>query len=284
MGLPTLRFAAFRQPHIAALATTMQPLYNEIGSTYCATRCADPAIAKTLANLVEVHNGRRFLDLACGTGNYTTALAEIGGEWHGCDISDVMINQARSRSTSIDWQLSKADLLPYQSQYFDGAMCTLAIHHFPDLLKPFQEVHRILDQGIFALFTAFPEQMERYWLCHYFPEMMKSSIAQMPAQELVAAALQSAGFEIEKIVPFYITNELQDLFLYSGKDRPSQYLDSAVRANISSFASRCSAGELASGLERLSRDIASGQFSTVAASYQSMLGDYAYVVARKRCG
>ncbi|MBX7228965.1 MAG: class I SAM-dependent methyltransferase [Burkholderiaceae bacterium] len=262
----------------------MQPLYNEIGSTYCATRRADPTIARTLAGLVEVQKGRRFLDLACGTGNYTTALASIGGEWHGCDISDVMINQARSKSPAIDWKLSKADSLPYQSKYFDGAMCTLAIHHFPDLLKPFQEVHRVLDQGVFALFTAFPEQMEGYWLCHYFPEMMKSSIVQMPAQTLVTAALESAGFEIEKIEPFYITNELQDLFLYSGKDRPNQYLDSAVRANISSFASRCSVEELSAGLERLSRDIESGEFSKVAASYQSTHGDYAYVVARKRRG
>lgn len=260
----------------------MQPLYNEIGSTYCATRRADPFIAKTLARLVKVQKGHRFLDLACGTGNYTTALAEIGGEWHGCDISEVMINQARSKSSLIGWQLSKADSLPYQSKYFDGAMCTLAIHHFPDLLKPFQEVHRVLEQGVFVLFTAFSEQMEGYWLCHYFPEMMKSSIAQMPAQALVTTALQSSGFEIEKIEPFYITNELQDLFLYSGKDNPNQYLDPAVRANISSFASRCSKGELASGLERLSRDIESGEFSRVAASYQSTQGDYAYVVARKR--
>jgi SAM-dependent methyltransferase len=232
---------------------------------------------------VELREGRRFLDLACGTGNYTTALASIGGQWHGCDISAVMLNQARSKSSSIDWQLSKADSLPYQNDYFDGAICTLAIHHFSDLLKPFREVHRVLDQGPFVLFTAFPEQMEGYWLCHYFPEMMKRSIAQMPTQELVTAALLSAEFEIEKIVQYTITNELQDLFLYSGKDRPRQYFDPAVRANISSFASRCSEAELSEGLERLSRDIESGNFSKVASSYQSTHGDYAYVIARKRC-
>jgi SAM-dependent methyltransferase len=261
----------------------MQPLYNDIGSTYCATRRADFVIAKTLAQLVEVQEGRRFLDLACGTGNYTNALASIGGSWSGCDISEVMISQARLKNSAIDWQLSKADSLPYQSGFFDGAMCTLAIHHFPDLLKPFQEVHRVLNQGAFVLFTAFPHQMRKYWLCHYFPEMMKSSITQMPAQEVVTAALQSAGFELEKITPFYVINELQDLFLYSGKERPDQYLDPVVRANISSFASRCSAAELNTGLQRLSSDIESGEFSRVASSYVSTRGDYAYVVAKKRC-
>ena len=262
----------------------MQLLYNDIGHTYRTTRRADPAIAKTLADLLELQEDRRFLDLACGTGNYTDALASIGGNWYGCDISEVMVNQARLKNSTIDWKLSKADSLPYQNGYFHGAMCTLAIHHFPDQLKPFQEVYRVLNQGTFVLFTAFPEQMHEYWLCHYFPEMMKSSIAQMPAQELVTASLRSAGFEIEKITPFYVTNELQDLFLYSGKDRPNQYLDPTVRANISSFASHCSDAELADGLQRLSLDIESGTFSKVVSSYQSTRGDYAYVVARKRCG
>ena len=132
-----------------------------------------------------------------------------------------MVNQARLKNSTIDWKLSKADSLPYQNGYFDGAMCTLAIHHFPDLFQPFQEVHRVLNHGAFVLFTAFPDRMREFWLCHYFPEMMKSSIAQMPAQELVTASLRSAGFEIEKITPFYVTNELQDLFCIPGKIVPN---------------------------------------------------------------
>lgn len=259
----------------------MQALYNDIGSTYSVTRRADSEIAKTLAHLLEVQGERRFLDLACGTGNYTNALAAIGGSWSGCDISEVMINQARLKNAEINWQLSKADSLPYQNDFFDGAMCTLAIHHFADLLKPFQEVHRVLKQGNFVLFSAFPEQMQQYWLCHYFPEMMQSSITQMPAQALVTSALQTAGFEIEQITPFYVSNALQDLFLYSGKERPNQYLDPVVRANISSFASRCSQAELNTGLQRLSSDIESGEFSKIAARYVSTSGDYAYIVAKK---
>ena len=260
----------------------MQSLYNAIGSTYCATRRADPSLAKTLARFVEAQDGRCYLDLACGTGNYTNALASVSGTWYGCDISDVMLTQARAKNSKIEWKLSKADALPYQSAFFDGAMCTLAIHHFPELLQPFQEVHRVLNQGTFVLFTAFPEQMRDYWLCHYFPEMMRSSVAQMPAREQLTAALESAGFEIENAIPFYVTNELQDLFLYSGKERPILYLDPLVRANISSFASRCSPAELNAGLQQLRSDIESGDFSSVASSYQSVGGDYAFVVARKR--
>ncbi len=41
-----------------------------------------------------------------------------------------------------------------------------------------------------------------------------------------------------------MTNELQDPFLYSGKDRPELYFDSAIRADISSFVQWARAAEL----------------------------------------
>jgi SAM-dependent methyltransferase len=261
----------------------MQPLYNAIGSTYGATRRADPAIVHALARLIEIGDNKQFLDLACGTGNYTSALASLGGHWHGIDISDVMIKQAREKNPRVTWQLGSADTIPYPNSFLDGAMCTLAIHHFPKLLGPFKEVYRVLSHGRFVIFTAFPEQMRGYWLCHYFPEMMRSLIEQEPTQELVETSLRSAGFEVEDIIPFYVTNELQDLFLYSGKQRPEQYFDPLVRANTSPFASRCSSEELQKGLQMLRADLESGEFENVARSYQSAKGDYAYVVASKHC-
>lgn len=258
----------------------MKPLYNVIGSSYGTTRRADPFIARTLATLLSVEPGKNYLDLACGTGNYTKALASIGGHWHGSDISEVMIRQAQSGNREVQWQVSSASALPYPDAFFDGAMCTLAVHHFQDLLQPFREVRRTLRQGNFVLFTAFPEQMRRYWLCHYFPGMMELAIAQMPGQDLVRSQLESAGFSIERAVPFNVTNALQDLFLYSGKERPELYFNPAIRANMSSFASLCSHVELNAGMQKLHNDLASGSFSEIAASYQSQLGDYAYIEAK----
>lgn len=72
----------------------MQPLYDSIGSTYCATRRADPEITETISGLLNNNDGSRFLDVACGTGNYTSALASFGGQWYGTDISEIMLKQA----------------------------------------------------------------------------------------------------------------------------------------------------------------------------------------------
>jgi ubiquinone/menaquinone biosynthesis C-methylase UbiE len=260
----------------------MQAIYDTIGATYSSTRCADPAIVQCLARYTGAKNGFCFLDVGCGTGHYTKAIAIFGGEWHGTDISEIMVRQAQEESSGITWSVSNAASLPYRDGFFDGAICTLAIHHFPELASSFRRIWQVLKKGRFVIFTAFPEQIHGYWLSHYFPEMTRRSAEKMPAKQLVVSELQSVGFEIETIVPFDVTNELQDLFLYSGKDRPELYFNLAVRANISSFALLCSPEELRAGLTSLRADLNSGRFQGIAQSYATTAGGYAYVVANKK--
>jgi len=259
----------------------MPALYDTIGAAYGATRRANPGIVRALARYVEPQGGAEYLDLGCGTGNYTCALAPLGGNWHGIDPSAQMLAQAKRKSQSIGWTLGRAESLPFRSDTFDGVVCTLAIHHFAALESSFAEVFRVLRRGRFVLFTSFPEQMQAYWLCHYFPRMMERSWSQMPGEALVVNALRSAGFSAPEVSAFEVTNDLQDLFLYSGKHRPSQYLDAGVRANISSFAMHCPASELKHGLESLSNDVSSGRFQAVAKRYTSTSGDYAFIHVSK---
>ena len=259
----------------------MPALYDAIGATYGATRRADQGIVRALAAYIEPHGRANYLDLGCGTGNYTCALAALGGSWYGVDASAEMLAQAKRKSQSVSWTLGQAESLPYASDTFSGVVCTLAIHHFAALESSFAEVFRVLRHGRFVLFTAFPEQMEAYWLRHYFPGMMERSSSRMPGKASVVGALRSAGFSAPEVSAFEVTNELQDLFLYSGKHRPSMYLDEKVRANISSFAVHCPSSELQHGLESLRSDVSDGRFQAVAEAYASTWGDYAFVLVSK---
>ena len=258
----------------------MQPLYDSIGTTYTTSRRADPEIVKALAQKLDLLPTGTYLDLACGTGNYTAALSSIGGKWSAVDVSTVMLEQATKKSSAVSWIKGSADELPFSTATFDGAICTLAIHHFEDLKAPFTELRRTLKHGPFVIFTGLAEQMRHYWLCHYFPEMMERSIEKMPSETVIREALLEAGFESISVEPYFVTNELEDLFLYSGKHRPSLYLDLAVRANISSFARLSPESELRAGLNRIHSDIQTGTFSEIAAKYASEQGDYAFVTAR----
>lgn len=257
-------------------------LYDSIGSTYASSRCADAGIAHTLARELRLSSSGAYLDLACGTGSYTAALSGLAGKWSAIDVSRVMLDQARHKSNDIAWVQAGADAIPFPDASFDGAICTLAIHHFPALEPPFAEVHRTLRSGAFVIFTGLAEQMRQYWLCDYFPQMMARAIEKMPTESQIRTALEMSGFKSVTVTPFFVTDELQDLFLYSGKHRPSLYLNPDIRANISSFAHLASNDELQEGVARLAADLQSGNFASVKARYTTELGDYAFVSARPR--
>lgn len=254
-------------------------LYDTIGRDYGTTRRADPGIAATVRRLLDLHATGRYLDLGCGAGHYTGALAMYGGSWTGIDVSERMLAAARRAHLDIDWRLADAERLPFADCTFDGAMATLVIHHLKALRSCMREAWRVLQRGRFVIFTAFPEQMQHYWLHHYFPRMIERSAKAMPSETALREALHGAGFPRVDVIPYQVTAELQDLFLYSGKQRPELYLDAAVRANISSFSTLCEESELAAGLQALAADIGAGAIDRIIHSYNAPGGDYAFVVA-----
>lgn len=260
----------------------MRALYDDIGRDYDTTRKADPQISERLKNHLQVFDDSPILDVACGTGNYTIALSNLGLNMTGVDISQEMISKAQQKSNQVTWDLADAICLPYSEQTFYGVTSILAIHHFSDLSIPFSEVYRVLKQGRFVIFTSSPEQMERYWLREYFPKAIQNSCKQMPKVSQVVETLKEEGFSIVGLESFLIQPNLQDFFLYSGKYEPQMYLNPMVRAGISTFANLASKEEIESGCMKLKSDIDSGEILEVLDRYSSDLGDYTFVVAVKK--
>ena len=257
-------------------------LYDRIGTDYDVTRHADPYLVGRLLQHLNIQSAGEFLDVACGTGNYTIAVAQAGIRMHGIDQSRRMIAAARGKSRAVAWHLGNVEALPFADGTFAGAMCTLAIHHFRALLPAFQEVFRVLAKGRFVLFTSTAEQMRGYWLNKYFPTAMTRSMAQMPSVKAIVDALQQSGFEEITTDPYEVRRDLQDLFLYGGKHRPEVYLDPHVRAGISTFAALAEPSEVEDGCRGLAQDIQSGRIADVIAAYQHAQGDYLFVVAQKQ--
>ena len=143
------------------------------------------------------------------------------------------------------------------------------------------EIERVLAaEARLVIFTSTPEQMRRYWLCHYFPEMMARSAAQMPNVDTVMSALAAAGFRWLGSEPYHVQPSLKDLFLYSAKHQPEIYLDPRIRAGISSFASLASEDEIADGCAQLARDIKSERINDIVATATVQSGgDYLFCIA-----
>ena len=255
----------------------MSRLFDRIGTGYDQTRRPDGTIVKALARLLAAEPSGRYLDLGCGTGNYTSALMEAGLELVGIDPSPVMLHQAKSKAPGGTWLRAVAEALPFEDAVFDGALTTLAIHHFQDLGNAFREVRRTLKAGRYVILTAAPAQTRGYWLNHYFPEMMQKSADVMPEPDAVARALRQAGFENIAEEPWSVPASPSDHFLYSGKHRPELYFDPAIRRGISSFADLALGEEVERGLARLAADIESGRIAEVQAAYANDQGDYLFI-------
>jgi ubiquinone/menaquinone biosynthesis C-methylase UbiE len=254
------------------------PTYEKIGAGYNLTRHADPFLVEKIATLLEISDRGCYLDLACGTGNYTVAFAERGGRWTGIDHSAIMIQAASKRSSNIIWQVADAEEIHFANNSFDGAIVTLALHHFSDLVRVFSELARMLKCGSpLVLFTSTAEQMESYWLNHYFPEAMQRSIMQMPTLTHTLNCLDRSGFSIDKCEPYFVSPDLQDFFLYSGKNRPEIYLDERMRRGSSTFASLANQNEIVVGCKKLADDLISGHFNEIYDRYDDRNGDYMFL-------
>ncbi len=260
----------------------MNAKYDDIGVNYNATRKADDYLVKRLlANLNPKSNGL-YLDIGCGTGNYTIKLQENGFNFIGVDPSTEMLEKAKLNNPNIDWKLGQAEYLNLNSESIDGIIGSLTIHHWKDLEKGFKELHRVLkNDSNLVIFTSTPKQMTGYWLNHYFPKMMKDSMLQMPALKATKKIIKQTGFRSIKTELYNIKPDLKDLFLYSGKHNPILYLSPKVRHGISSFSSLANAKEVETGIIQLKGDIATRKVNDIIKSYENDLGDYLFIIAKK---
>ncbi len=260
----------------------MAAKYDTIGINYNQTRKADPYLAQQLRHHLAPRPDGRYLDIGCGTGNYTMMIQDGVYDFVGVDPSEEMLQQARRRSSDIDWRQGRAEQCGLPDASVDGIVASLTIHHWHNLAAGCREMWRVLRPGgRMVIFTSTPVQMRGYWLNHYFPKMLADSIQQMPARAVLERCLSEAGFDTISSTPYSIHPELIDLFLYCGKHQPERYLDARIRAGISSFADLANQAEVTQGLSRLQSDIGSGAITQIMANYANTDGDYLYLVASK---
>lgn len=256
--------------------------YDEIGKNYDATRKADTYLVNRLFHHLDVQKGKKYLDIGCGTGNYTIALSHKEVNLIGIDPSAEMLAIAKSKSEKVNWLIGEAENIPLANKSIEGIIGSLTIHHWTNLELGFKELNRVLNKnGFLTIFTSTPKQMEGYWLNHYFPKMLKDSMIQMPSFKKIESAMLSNGFEIIETEKYFIQPDLGDLLLYSGKHNPQLYFAEKTRKGISSFSSLAYDDEVESGLKKLANDIASNKIEEVMSSYKNQNGDYLFIKAKR---
>jgi len=120
-----------------------------------------PAHDEVIAQL-RAHSSARIADIACGTGILADRIERElhPAEVYGVDMSEGMLNQARARSTDVQWLRGPAEQLPFDDGALDAVVTTSAFHFF-DQPAALREFHRVLGSGGLVAVSALSTRQRR---------------------------------------------------------------------------------------------------------------------------
>jgi ubiquinone/menaquinone biosynthesis C-methylase UbiE len=156
-----------------------------------------------LLDMAAITGEEDLLDVATGGGHTANAFAERVKKVIAVDITPEMLVAAEkfikgNGHKNVEFKIGDAEKLPFPESVFDIVTCRIAPHHFPDVKKFVEEVHRVLrTNGQFLLddnvvpeaddFDLFYNTIEKQRDYSHFRAWKKSEWLRM---------LESAGFEI----------------------------------------------------------------------------------------
>ena len=119
---------------------------------------ASGADLQTLAAELAAAPGGSVLDLGCGAGHVSFAVAPHAGAVTACDLSEEMLAtvDAAARERGLDTirtQQGAAEALPFADASFDWVLSRFSAHHWHDVPRALAEVRRVLKPGARAIFV-----------------------------------------------------------------------------------------------------------------------------------
>jgi SAM-dependent methyltransferase len=223
-------------------------LYDRIGTSYTATRRADPRLAAAIWEAIG--DAATVLNVGAGTGAYEPTDRDVVA----VEPSAVMIAQRAAGSAKV--VQASAEWLPFADRAFEVAMAVLSDHHWRDRRRGLRELERVARRRI-VLFSADPAENGRFWMTtEYLPAFL----------ELIDVRYRDAGAwarELEaifgrvRLVGVPIPHDCVDGFYGAFWRRPEAFLDPVVRAGISVF-TQLDGDHVERGLRALENDLRTG--------------------------
>jgi SAM-dependent methyltransferase len=96
---------------------------------------------------VGLEPGQRVLDIGCGAGACLRLVAERGGEPHGIDASEALIELARKRLPNADLRLGEMEDLPWEDDSFDLVTGFNSFFFADDMVAALREAGRVARPG-----------------------------------------------------------------------------------------------------------------------------------------
>ena len=176
---------------------------RQSGHFASAAKIADAQLTQRFVDAVSPEPGWRILDVACGPGLVTVALAPHAREVVALDLTPEMLNKAGQRCAAagvanVAFRQGSAGDLPFEANSFDAVVTRLSLHHFENPARPLAEMARVLRPGgrcvvADVISSEDPEESA----LHNAIEILRdpSHVRMLPESELLRL-LAGAGLEV----------------------------------------------------------------------------------------
>ncbi len=105
----------------------------------------EQVVLPNLIRILSLRTGERVLDLACGQGFFSGAMADVGARVEGTDIAKELIEKARARHPRITFGVAPAHLShTVVKGPYDTIVCVLAIQNIKELSETFETCKKLL--------------------------------------------------------------------------------------------------------------------------------------------
>lgn len=220
----------------------MGALYDNIGIGYADLRRPDPSIDQAIH--IALGDAETVVNVGAGSGSYEPSEKSV----LAVELSATMIHQRALDSAPV--VQASAMALPFDSNTFDASLAILTVHHWPDKARGISELRRVASSRVVIL--TWDPLFPGFWLTEYVPEVLDIDRPIFPMLHEYERLLGSID-----VVEIPIPHNCTDGFMCAYWRRPEAYLDSNVRAAISTFSKL---GDVSAALGRLERDLESGEW------------------------
>lgn len=185
-------------------------------------RLIDEREKEAVLQALDPHEGKRILEIACGTGRFTAMLAAEGADIVGLDISEAMLQQGRKKARALgvddhlEFMRGDAARLPFPDDHFDSVFA-MRFFHLADTPASFlAEMSRVSkEQVFFDTFNRYSTRSIYNWLLPMGSRLYSDTEVY---RLLDGAGLQLDSSEHDFILPYGFYRKIPDSVAQTFRD------------------------------------------------------------------
>jgi len=161
--------------------------------------------------VLDASDNDRILEIGMGNGHFTGRIVKgnVNIKYRGLDYSPDMVNLSKELQSqlvsihNVDYLCGDASSLPFVAAEFNKIFSVNTMYFWDDLCSTMGELHRVLDEGGYAVLAVRPADLLRKMPITKYDFIIRED-------EEIRAEIQKAGFQ--KVKAFEVVEEPQLVF------------------------------------------------------------------------